>query len=194
MECTFCMAGVRGKQSICGSWGKKVAKEQQGMELTHRETDDLLRRILTAVDKDPRSHWVEVTCAIILSLATTGSAWCAYQSSRWNGVQNFRLVAASKAGRESSESTVLAMQGRAFDAAMFINYIEAKKGGNKDMEDFLHRRFRPEMRLAMDAWLKTDPFNNQNAPPTPFAMAEYVQMEQQKAKRQDDLAAAEEEA
>ncbi len=36
------------------------------------------------------------------------------------------------------------------------------------------RRFRPEFRLAFDAWIATDPFENPDAPPGPQAMPEYV--------------------
>src|SRR5438876_10407981 len=51
-------------------------------------------------------------------------------------------------------------------------------------EDFLYQRFRPEMRKALDAWLKTDPLHNPHAPLTPFQMAEYVQPELLEAQRQ----------
>ena len=71
---------------------------------------------------------------------------------------------------------------------MFISYIEARSEGNKKLEDFLFSRFRPEAKTAIDAWLKTDPLNNPNAPPHPFRMAEYVQAEQQEARLQEERA------
>jgi hypothetical protein len=77
-----------------------------------------------------------------------------------------------------------------FDAIMFIDYIEAKHVSNADHEKFLYARFRPEMKKAMDAWLKTDPFNNPAAPVGPFKMAEYTQQETYEANRLEDLAAA----
>jgi hypothetical protein len=36
------------------------------------------------------------------------------------------------------------------------------------------RRFRPEFKVAFDAWFATDPFNNANAPPGPTYMPEYA--------------------
>jgi hypothetical protein len=36
------------------------------------------------------------------------------------------------------------------------------------------RRFRPEFRVAFDAWIATDPFENPDAPSGPQAMPEYV--------------------
>jgi hypothetical protein len=158
-------------------------------ELAPVETAALLQRVLAAVEKDRRSRWVEITCAVVLSLATMSTAWCAYQSTLWGGVQTFRLAAANKAGRESSTAHVEALQARAFDASMFISYVQAKNEGNERQERFLFDRFRPEMRKALEAWLKTDPFTNSAAPPGPFRMAEYVQQELVEAKRQAELSA-----
>ena len=68
-------------------------------ELTPQEMASLLQRVLKAVEKDKRTRWVEITCAVVLSLATMSSAWCAYQATLWGGVQTFRLAAAQKAGK-----------------------------------------------------------------------------------------------
>ena len=57
------------------------------------------------------------------------------------------------------------------------------------MEAFLGQRFRPEMKSAVEAWLKLDPLNNPAAPPSPFRMAEYAQKETAEVARQADLAA-----
>jgi hypothetical protein len=165
-------------------------QELLGKESSNPETADILRRILAAVEHDRRKRWVEILCAVVLSLATVASAWCAYQANLWSGVQTFRLAAANLAARESSESTISAHQARSFDATMFIHYIEARATQNEKLAEFLHRRFRPEMKTAVDAWLKTDPMNNPDAPLSPFAMPAYVQKEQQEAKRQHELSVA----
>jgi hypothetical protein len=158
-------------------------------ELTPQERDEILRRILGSVEKDQRKRWVEIVCAIVLSLATMASAWCAYQATLWGGVQTFRLAKANKAGRDSTQQTIAMMQFRSFDASMFITYIEARSRNDEKVEKFLYHRFRPEMRKAVDAWLKTDPENDPNAPKSPFKMQEYAQEEEQDAKRHDAKAA-----
>lgn len=168
-----------------------AAEEAAKKELTPQETAALLQRVLAAVEKQERHHWAEIACAVVLSLATMSTAWCAYQSNLWSGVQAFRLAAANKAGRESAAATFAAQQARAFDASMFINYIQAKHDGNRRHEEFLFNRFRPETKRALEAWLKTDPFNNPAAPAAPFKMAEYVQPELEEARRKDQLAAQE---
>lgn len=149
------------------------------------ETAAALQRILVAVEGNQRNRWVEIASAFLLSLATLGSAWCAYQATLWGGVQTFRLAAATMAGRESTEATIVAMQGRSVDAAMLISYLEAESRGDEVMRGFLHQRFRPEMKVAVDAWLKTRPFSDPSAPLSPFKMAEYLQPELVEAKRQN---------
>jgi hypothetical protein len=158
-------------------------------ELTPQETAAILQRILEGVEKDRRGRWVEIACAVVLSLATMATAWCAYQSTLWGGVQTFRLAAANKAGRASSAAHIEALQFRAFDASMVIDWMRAKHESNQRHEQFLFNRFRPETKTAVQAWLATDPFNNPAAPSGPFKMAEYVQPELEEAKRQADLAA-----
>ena len=124
-------------------------------ELTPQETAVVLQRILRAVEKDERTRWVEITCAVVLSLATTASAWCAYQATLWSGVQTFRLAASNKAGRDATAASLLAIQIRTFDGSMLISYLEAQSRGDKKMENFLYQRFRPESKKAIEAWLKT---------------------------------------
>jgi hypothetical protein len=163
-------------------------------ELTPQETAALLQRILENVEQDKRNRWVEITCAVVLSLATMSSAWCAYQSTLWSGVQSFRLAAAAKASRESSAAHLEALQLRAIDVSMGVSYMQAKHDGNQRQEKFLFDRFRPELKRAVEAWLKTDPFNNPAAPQGPLKMAEYVQQELEDANRLAEKSAQEHKA
>ena len=45
------------------------------------------------------------------------------------------------------------------------------------------RRFRPEFRVAFDAWLATNPDTNPDAPPGPQAMPQYQQPDAVKARQ-----------
>jgi len=159
------------------------------MQQSTPANDPILQRILDAVEQEKRSGWVEIACALVLALATMSSAWCAYQSTLWGGVQTFRLAAANKAGREASQLEQAALQLRAFDAQMYITFVEARNRGDEKMAAFWHERFRPEARKALDAWLQSNPFSDQNAPKHPFRMAEYVQPELQEAKKFDEESA-----
>jgi hypothetical protein len=81
------------------------------------------------------------------------------------------------------------MQARAFDATMFISYMDARFGSNRTMEEFLSRRFRPEMKSAVEAWLKLDPLNNPDAPASPLQMKEYTLQSDAEAARLEEAGA-----
>jgi hypothetical protein len=152
-------------------------------------TIELLQRILDAVEPAKPKHGFEIACAIVLALATTASAWCAYQSKLWSGAQMARANAAVRASREGAVNSLAALQARAFDASMFIAFMQARMEQKSSLEAFLAQRFRPEMKPAVEEWLKLDPLNNPAAPPSPFRMAEYVQKETAEVTRQEELAA-----
>jgi len=161
------------------------AKNNPSEEKEPRVTASLLRRLLRTVEDNTRSRQLEIASAVLLGLAATASAWCGYQSNLWTGVQTFSLVAADEAARKSTQLTLQATQLQSVDLQMLLAYIEGSVRGDKKLADFLHTRFRPEVRKALDAWLQTDPFNNPNAPMHPFAMAEYTPPEREAAKHAD---------
>lgn len=130
-----------------------------------------------------RERRLETWSAILMSLATVATAWCAYQSAEWSGEQAFMLGESMRSGREATLQESLAMQHRSLDAALFMEWIGAIATDDQQLESFYLERFRPGMRAAVDAWLATDPRNDPDAPPHPFVLPEYTV-------DQDSLAAA----
>jgi hypothetical protein len=124
----------------------------------------------------------------MLSVTTMVSVWCAYQSKRWGGTQRLQRAGASSASQKASKAHIEAIQLRTFDAAMLVNYIQAKLDGNERQERFLFDHLRPETKKAVEAWLKTEPFSNPRAPQGPLQMPEYVQPELAEAQRQEERA------
>ena len=59
-----------------------------------------------------------------------------------------------------------------------------------ELADFYVDRFRDEFRPAFDAWMATRPLDEPDAPPTPFAMAEYQVASRNEAARLDAAAEA----
>ena len=167
----------------------KTSAHEPSTDSEPQETNAVLQRILSAVEKNERNRRLEIASAVLLGLATTASAWCAYQATLWSGAQTFHLAAAEHEGRESTEQTLAANQSRSFDVQGLVTYLEAKSRGDEKLAGMFFTRFRPEARKALDAWFKTDPFNNPNASLRPFEMREYVQPEKEAAKRAEDEAA-----
>ena len=129
------------------------------------------------------SQWLEIISAVLLSLATVASAWCAYQSALWGGEEMVSYNAASAARTESVRMSNHAIQLASIDVNMFTQFVGAYSNGDEFLVDFLMARFRPEMRTAVEAWIATEPLINIDAPASPFDMAEY----QSEAQNESDL-------
>jgi hypothetical protein len=112
--------------------------------------------------------------ALLLSIVTVVAAWSGYSAARWGTESSLDLAKASatrtKANRQFQES----LEYRVGDATTFNAWFGAYLAGGKEAIEVAERRFRPEFRVAFDAWIATDPFENPDAPPGPQAMPEYA--------------------
>ena len=118
-------------------------------------------------------RWVEFISAIILSLATVGTAWCGYQAAQWNGK---KASFSSKADTANLQAAQLANRGTIADArnvSLFVEWAAAIGQGNDEFSNFLYERFPVELAIATDAWLGFDPLYNPDAPPSPFDLPDY---------------------
>jgi hypothetical protein len=128
-------------------------------------------------------QWIEIISAVLISLATVGSAWCAYQSTRWAGEMMISFNLADAARTESVRMSNRALQLTTIDVNLFTEYVAAYSNGNEDLADFLLTRFRPEMKIATESWIETQPLINTDAPATPFNMEEYQSASQAESDR-----------
>ncbi len=128
---------------------------------------------------------LELVATVLLAVAAVATAWSSYQANRWNGEQAkaasqtnaIRIDAARAQGEAQAESEV--------DLALFIQWVDADAHGEAELADFYASRFRDEFQPAFDAWLATDPFENPDAPPSPFALPEYQVEAQDQADEYD---------
>ncbi|MFZ1323000.1 MAG: hypothetical protein WAT71_15690 [Ignavibacteria bacterium] len=139
-----------------------------------KENNDLLKEIHTEVHKDRRSKSVEILTTIILSLAAIGSAWCAYQSTLWDGVQSFKLTDEIITSREISELNIKAGQIRSIDGIMFVKFVESFNNKDTALMNFYMERFNPVLKKSIVEWVDTKPLINKDAPKTPFEMSSYA--------------------
>jgi hypothetical protein len=136
---------------------------------------------------------------ILLALAAVLTAWCAFQSTKWGGVQADSYSRAGAARTESTRASARAGQLTAIDVTTFTAWVAAISDERRDGLDnglqpdgsyepvpdrqsgFLYARFRPEFKTAVDAWLADRPLTDPAAPPTPFATPEYQVAEDARA-------------
>lgn len=150
--------------------------------MTHAKDEELL---FGASDR------IELIATIVMALAAILTAWSAFQAGKWSGHQAIEFSNANSARVESTRADGLANTQRSIDVAVFTSWLDAvgaevdsgeipppRTDGYEPVEGtlsaFYFERMRPEFKVALDAWLAVDPLNDANAPPTPFAMADYV--------------------
>ncbi len=132
-----------------------------------------------------KSDWIELVAALLLALATIGAAWCAYQSTRWGGVQANAYASAGAARQESVRASSRFFAQTTIDVQLFQSWISAANDKDVRLRDFWQERFREEFRPAFDTWVASVPAG-QIPPGSPFALPEYRPAE---AVRSDELAA-----
>ncbi|MCZ7631082.1 MAG: hypothetical protein M5U19_19460 [Microthrixaceae bacterium] len=74
------------------------------------------------------------------------------------------------------------------DVATFIAWADAHGRGEFELARFHEDRFREEFVPAFEAWMAADPFEDPNAPATPFAMDDYRVAAEQHAEELDEQA------
>jgi hypothetical protein len=137
------------------------------------------------------SRRVELLATVLLALATLVTAWSAFQSAKWSGIQAISFSAASAARIDSSKASTEAGLQQTMDVTAFASWVDAvasaERSGNESgltddggwspvpgsEPDFLADRFRPEFVPAFEAWLATAPFSDAGVGTTPFQMADY---------------------
>ena len=116
---------------------------------------------------------LEIVEAIVLALVAVTTAWSGYQAAKWDGRQDELYEQSTKLRVEAQGLQTTGGQERMYDASTVAEWLKAEASGQQKLAELFERRFRPEFRAAFEAWKKTDPLNNPNAPPGPMMMPEY---------------------
>ena len=133
---------------------------------------------------------VETIATLLLALAAVATAWSGYQAARWNGEQAKATSAVNKARIDAARAAALANAETEIDVATFAQWVDAYATNERRLAAFYFRRFRPEFRPAVNAWIATRPLRTPNAPLTPFAMPQYELEARAEADRLDRRAEA----
>lgn len=128
---------------------------------------------------------VELLSTILLAVAAVATAWSSYQATRWNGEQAKASSRTNAIRIDAARAQGLSEAQKQVDVATFTQWVDAYARGESDLADFYFERFRPEFKVAVDAWVATRPLENPDAPLTPFAMPEYRVAAEDEAQRLD---------
>jgi hypothetical protein len=96
------------------------------------------------------------------------------QAARWSGVQAISFIEALADHQDSIKQANQAVLTQSMHIDLFVEWSSALTLNNERQADFLYERFPAEQKKATEAWLTLEPETNPNAPPSPFAMSEYI--------------------
>lgn len=117
---------------------------------------------------------LEVIVAIMMGVVAVATAWSGYQAARWGGEQSMLYSRAGALRTESVRASNQAFSVIQLDVALFTQWVNATAEERPGLAEFYRARFRPEFMPAFEAWMATDPINNEEAPRSPFSLPEYV--------------------
>jgi hypothetical protein len=145
--------------------------------------DNEERLVLGASDR------IELLATIVMAAAAILTAWAAFQSAKWSGVQAVEFSKANAARIESTRLDTRAGQLGSIDVDVFLAWLEAVNNELQDgqpvvtedgyepiegtLSAFFYDRMRDEFKPALEAWLDSRPLVNPDAPATPFATEDY---------------------
>jgi hypothetical protein len=136
------------------------------------------------------SRTVQIGEALLLSLVTIAAAWSGYAAAVWGTQSRVELAHAATLRNLATRADLAALSTRNFDSSTFTAWFTAYTLDDPQKQAVAQRRFRPEFKVAFDAWQATDPFHNPKSPPGPSYMPQYQLADQAKAETLDREAEA----
>jgi hypothetical protein len=164
--------------------GKKLHEHGEAYdEQTERKKDQ-------DAASERHSRIIQISEAVLLSIVTITAAWAGYSAARWGTASRVDIAQSSTLRNIATRDDLTATSLRNFDAATFNAWFIAFTLNSPQKEAIAIRRFRPEFRVAFDAWMATDPLHNPHAPPGPTYMPQYKLPAQAQAIALDNEATA----
>ncbi len=141
--------------------GKEIAEHTKpaGQDDPHRGRDRLL----------------SIAEAVLLSIVALMAAWSGYAAAKWSTESRVGLAEASTARTKANRANLQAIELRNFDSSTFEAWFTAYAAHNEQAMVLAEHRFRPQFRVAFDAWRATKPETNPSAPRGPTYMPQYRQ-------------------
>ena len=123
--------------------------------------------------RDRRLRVLEIVEAFVLALVAIATAWSGYQAARWDGREAELYGTSSRLRLTATQDSTRGGQQQLYDITTFNAWVGPYLHGDQKLAAVFEARFRPEYRVAFDAWMALDPFHNPDASPGPIFMPQY---------------------
>ena len=111
---------------------------------------------------------LEVLTVVLLGVATVASAWCAYQASRWNGIETDEARATTQARVEQARLFATGTQIGSYDSNVLLAYAEAQAADQPTLAEFIRTTLmRPEFAPVLETWEREIEANTGQLSPIP---------------------------
>jgi hypothetical protein len=137
-----------------------------------------------------RDRLISITEAVLLSVVALLAAWSGYAAAKWSTESRVEIATASSLRIESGRADADAFELRSYDSSTFEDWFSAFIAGDKTAMRLAERRFRPDFKVAFDAWRATKPDTNPEAPRGPTYMPQYKRPGADEARLLDERAKA----
>jgi hypothetical protein len=159
--------------------GKEIAEHRAHAEEHAHDSDDGAEGAGAEekaghAEHERRDRIITIIEAVILAVVAVLAAWSGFAAAKWSTESSLKLAKASTARNLASRAQLAGLSTKNFDSLTFDAWFTAYATGNKTAMEVAERRFRPQFRVAFDAWLATHPFTNEHAAPGPTYMPQYV--------------------
>jgi hypothetical protein len=122
-----------------------------------------------------RDPLVSIAEAVLLSIVALMAAWSGYAAAKWSTESRVGIARAAAARSKANRADLDAVDRRNFDSSTFEAWFSAYTAHNAKAMALGEHRFRPQFRVAFEAWRATKPETNPNAPRGPTYMPQYRQ-------------------
>jgi hypothetical protein len=120
-----------------------------------------------------RDRFVSIAEAVLLSIVALLAAWSGYAAAKWSTESRVGLAEASTARSKANRANLGSIELRNFDSSTFEAWFAAFAVHNQQAMALAEHRFRPNFRVAFEAWRATKPETNPDAPRGPTFMPQY---------------------
>ena len=117
---------------------------------------------------ESKGRWAETVAALLMALATMGTAWSSYQSAAWARRGGAMAGKVNVLERKAGLMEIQGSQATMMHVALFMQILAARHAGNERLAEFYSTRLPTEAKRAYDAWIAQRPFENSQADPHPF--------------------------
>jgi hypothetical protein len=116
---------------------------------------------------------VQVTEAVLLAVITIMAAWSGFAAAAYGTESRVAFAESANLETDADAKAIQSNEVQNFDEFAFFAWLQAYSSGDASAVSFAEQRFQPNLEVAFNAWMKTNPETNMQAPATPFEMPEY---------------------